>query len=413
MSAAPPPYRWTILAVGVVVAASYAAVRMGLPVLAPELRERYSLSLGGVGLLLGALALGQMLTTYAWGALADRRGERLVLGSGLIGASLALAAAALVDDVVPLVVALLFTGMLGASAVTASGRSVMGWFPLNERGTALGIRQMALPLGGAAAALALPALSAAFSMRAAFLALAAGMLVGGLVAIRWVREAPSTERDGSSGDGPSPLRDPRTWRMAACAACLLAAQTAILTFIVLFLHDARGVSVATAGACLAAIQVVGALARPTVGRLSDQSGLRIPLMRRIAVASAALFALSALVAERSSLGLTLAVLLSAGVLSMSWNGLSFTAAAEIAGPQRAGRALGVQTTIVSIGSGLMPPAYGLIVETAGWSFSFALLAVLQLVAAVGLGPLLLDELERVARSGEASASAVPSATVQA
>ena len=51
---------------------------------------------------------------------------------------------------------LVLAGALGASVNAASGRAVMGWFHARERGLALGIRQTAIPIGGAAAAAGLP-----------------------------------------------------------------------------------------------------------------------------------------------------------------------------------------------------------------------------------------------------------------
>ena len=45
---------------------------------------------------------------------------------------------------------------MGASVNAASGRAVMQWFPAGQRGLALGVRQTAIPLGGALVALALP-----------------------------------------------------------------------------------------------------------------------------------------------------------------------------------------------------------------------------------------------------------------
>ena len=57
---------------------------------------------------------------------------------------------------------------VGAGVNAASGRAVMAWFGADERGLALGIRQMAVPLGGAVAALALPALTSHISLHAAF-----------------------------------------------------------------------------------------------------------------------------------------------------------------------------------------------------------------------------------------------------
>ena len=47
----------------------------------------------------------------------------------------------------------------------------------------------------------------------------------------------------------------------------------------------------------------------------------------------------------------------AGVLGLSWNGLSFTAAAEAAGRARSGAAIGLQQTFLSAGAIVAPIAF--------------------------------------------------------
>ena len=42
---------------------------------------------------------------------------------------------------------------------------------------------------------------------------------------------------------------------------------------------------------------------------------------------------------------------------MSWNGLSFTAAAEAAGPRRSGAAIGFQQTVLGVGGIVIPIAF--------------------------------------------------------
>src|SRR4029450_12563525 len=130
--------------------------RTGLPALGPPARGEFGLSLGEVGLAFGAVTGGGMLTLVPWGALTDRIGERPVMASGLAGCAAALVGASLATTYPALLVALLVAGMLGSSATGASGRAVMGWFARTERGFALGIRQMALPLGGARVSATLP-----------------------------------------------------------------------------------------------------------------------------------------------------------------------------------------------------------------------------------------------------------------
>ena len=64
----------------------------------------------------------------------------------------------------------------------------MHWFAADERGLALGIRQAAIPIGGFAGAVALPALVAVGGVHAAFVALAVNALVWAVLAGVVLRE---------------------------------------------------------------------------------------------------------------------------------------------------------------------------------------------------------------------------------
>jgi MFS family permease len=80
---------------------------------------------------------------------------------------------------------------------------------------------------------------------------------------------------------------------------------------------------------------------------------------------------------------------------MSWNGLAFTAAAELSGRLRAGTAMSLQNTVVAVASSGAPVAFGGLVEAAGWAPGFALCAVAPAVAFAVLRPLQAEEAERV------------------
>src|SRR5215218_6331410 len=134
---APNRYRWAVLAAGTAAQAGYSSIQFGVAVMLPALRLEFGLSLAEAGVVVAAATGGAMLSLLAWGVAADRVGERLVATVGLTGAAAALAVA-------------------GASVNAASGRAVMHWFGPGERGLALGIRQAAIPIAGAAVALALP-----------------------------------------------------------------------------------------------------------------------------------------------------------------------------------------------------------------------------------------------------------------
>ena len=76
-------YRWAVLAAGTAAAAAGSALFIGPAVLAPAIREEFDASLSQVGVLLASLWVGTILTLLGWGLLADRLGERVVLGTGL------------------------------------------------------------------------------------------------------------------------------------------------------------------------------------------------------------------------------------------------------------------------------------------------------------------------------------------
>jgi len=390
-------YRWVVLGVGAFGAAAFAALRMGLPALTPAVREEFGLGLAQVGLVFTAVSVGVLVTLVPWGALTDRVGERPVMTVGLAGTGAALGAAAFAPTFATLLAGLLVAAMFGASVTGASGRAVMGWFGRGERGLALGIRQMALPLGGALSSFALPPIVGAGGLRGALLCVAGLALTAALAAALWLRDAPPLVAGSAAAEyaaaAPAPMRDARQWRLGAASALLVVAQTSLLGFLVLFLVDERDLSVALAAALLGAAQLGGALARLVVGRRSDKAGARVPLLRGIALRNAALVALVAALASAPGV-LLYPVLAGASVSVMGWNGLAFTTAAELSGRVRAGTAMSLQNAIVSAGGALGPALFGVVVEATAWPLAFALAALAPALAFVVLAPLEREEERR-------------------
>jgi sugar phosphate permease len=268
---------------------------------------------------------------------------------------------------------------------SASGRAVMHWFRPDERGLALGIRQTAIPLGGLVVAIVLPGLAAAGGSEAAFLFLAAcsavGALVGGLV-LRGRDGADELEVESVV----RMLRDGRLWRLSLGSALYLYAQVAVIGFGVLFLHDEHGLSASDAALVIAAAQILAIGFRIGAGRWSDLLGSRVVPMRRAGLALAAALVLTAALADGPLWLLVPAVAL-AGGLSMAWNGLSFTAAAELAGSARSGAAIGFQQSVLSGLGVLAPVVFATSVSSMSWTAAFVVAGVLTMVGWGTLRPL--------------------------
>jgi sugar phosphate permease len=388
-----------ILGAGTFAQASFSAISVGLPALAPALRSEYGLSLGETGVVLGAVSFGMLLTLLAWGLLADRLSERVVIALGLAAAGAAIVAAGHTHAYGALVAVLFAAGALGASVNAASGRAVMGWFPQNERGLALGVRQTAIPIGGAAAAAGLPWLASDGGTRLAFLVLGCGCVAGALVAAVLIRESPAP---GAPLRGIElPLRDGHAWLLGIGTGLYLTAQVAITGFVVLFLHEHRGVSTHAAAALLAGVNVLGIGARIATGHWSDAIGARLAPIRRIGlILTVATVAVAATV--DAPLAVLVPALVVAGTLSMAWNGLAVVAAAESASGGRVATAIGFQQTLLGLLVAGAPPAFALVAGSS-WRLAFALSALGPLLGVAALWRVPEAASRRSARSPGTSA----------
>lgn len=371
-----------MLTAGVVAQASYAVTGLGLPAIAPAIRRDFGLTLTQTGVVLAASFLGSVPTLLLWGLIADRIGERLVMAAGLAAASGALVWAGYASSFAMLVTALAVAGGVAAGVNSATGRAVMQWFAPDERGFALGIRQMAVPLGGAIGAVSLPLIEEHVSLRAAFFALAVASAVGAIVAFTLIRVEPSEDRSGLA----RPLHDRRVWLICVGSSFFVTTQLSLLGFFVLFLHDHRGVSTAVAAAALAVTQVLGGISRIALGRLSDRIRMRIVPLRWVGLGIAISVAVLTIVLDASP-WIVVPVLMIAAVFGLSWNGLSFTATAETAGRARSGAAIGLQQTFLAVGGLVAPITFAAVVHHASWRAAFALAALSPLVGYFLLSPL--------------------------
>jgi sugar phosphate permease len=383
-TAPPSRYRWVVLSVGSAATAALAAVQGGLPALGPAIQEAYGLSLVEVTVVFTAFALGTVLTLLAWGVLSDRAGERVVIGGGLGAGAFAMFGAAGSDGYTALLAWMVLAGMLGSSAVAASGRAVFGWFPRHERGLALGLRQTAVPAGAALASFTLPPLASAAGVQAALYAMAGMMFVAAVASAIWLRDGPSVE--SAAPPAPDAARDPRIWRLSAASSLMIIGQVGMTSLLVLYLYSERGWTAAQAALALGGMQLGAAVARVSAGRWSDLRGERVEPFRQLATLAGLLLLAGAVLGPPA--------LMAGGVAAMSWNGLSFTAAAEISGRRQAGKAMGIQNTAMRVVAAAVPVGLGALASAVSWRLVFVVMGVTPLIARVLLGPLVDDERRR-------------------
>lgn len=373
-----PARRWFMLALGVFAQTSSAIFVHGVPFLLPALTAA-GMPLPTAGLLVAMPTVGLCCTLIAWGYLVDRLGERIALVAGPLIMCVAGTAAAFTSGYPALGVLLFLGGMGAASTNGASGRVIVGWFPPESRGLAMGIRQTGQPLGVGIGALSIPlvaegsGIAPALAVPAALAGLAAvGCLLG-------IIDPPRPPR--AQAAGANPYRGSGTlWRIHGVSILLVVPQATVWTFALLWLHRDLGWSLATAGALVTGTQILGALGRIGAGAWSDRVGSRMGPLRQVATAAGITMALLALTAWTHWWWAAIPLLVVASVVTVSDNGLAFTAIAERAGPFWSGRGLGIQNTGQNLASAAVPPVFGAIVTATGFPAAYLVAAALAALA---------------------------------
>jgi MFS family permease len=366
---------------------SVSLLNFGLPSIGPALRAEFGLSLAELGAVLTASLFGSGIALYAAGVGVDRFGGRRATLAGCAFGAAALAAAAFAPSAAVLIPLMAISGA-GLAVVPIAGiGSLFHAYPADRRGWALGVRQMAVPLGGVFGAVLLPVLNAAGSARLAVGFCAVPVAVTGILFAAVAGEAPPGRERPRVG-----LRTiwgaPGFQRLLVVAAFYIVVLQALLSYTVPAARDA-GLSAFAAGAAFFALNVTAGVARIVWGRLADGAGgtRRVPM-----IVGAGFVAATGGLAFALALHLGTAVAILAVVVfafgALGWNALVYVAAGEWTPPELAGQAVAVAATLVFIVSAVSTPVLGALAEHAGWDalwLTSAGLAAAGALVATGLG----------------------------
>jgi MFS family permease len=279
--------RWAIVIASLFVTASAFVFINGVAFLIPALEDDLGTPLAEAGLLSSMPSFGMVATLILWGWLLDRVGERIVLTIGSVLTAAAAYAATTAHSVVAFGAWLFIGGMAAASCNSAGGRLVSGWFPPEQRGLAMGVRQTAQPIGIAMGALVIPIL-AEHSRSATSGLIFPAVLCSAAAVLSAVAivDPPRKERaHATEQELANPYRG--SWvlrRIHAVSALLMVPQTLTVTFMLIWLIANYRCSIVAAGCVVTVSQLLGAVGRIMVGRWSDRVGSRLRPVRVMAIA---------------------------------------------------------------------------------------------------------------------------------
>jgi MFS family permease len=343
----------------------------------PTLSSSLHLTRTELGLLTSAIWGGMLLGMLPSGLLADRFGERWVVGAGGLALAAVLLLAAQTDSFLPLFLLMWPAAIAAAGGSPGGTRALSSWFPRHERGLAMGIRQTGVTAAGVAAAVTLPGVAAAYGWQNAFRVVAVAVVVLVATFVIGYREHPSV---GAVAATPLRLRDltrNRTFLVATgFGFVFMGALGATVSYTTVTLHDGAGIGVIASGLILALVQVGGTIGRVGWGLLSDRLGRRGPVLVLDGSLAVACCLAAALVVRPGVPAAVLgALFLLLGLATMGWNALYITLAAELM-PDRPATIVGAGTMVNFAGMLLGTPIFGAIADGAhSYGPAWAALAV--------------------------------------
>ena len=208
--------------------------------LAPLFQPELGITKTQVGFFASAGYAGTWGVLLVAGSLADRYGVRAMVSIGQFLFGAFLLCMALTSDFTQALVVMLAVGVGRGIAVPSLSKGVADWFPIEQRGTAMGIKQTGVPVGGVITALTLPALGLAFGWRLAVAGVGIWILAAAIVTAVFYRDIPqprgrSVPRPSARAGLSAVVRVRKIWFLSVVAICFLIAQTAMNAYLALFL----------------------------------------------------------------------------------------------------------------------------------------------------------------------------------
>jgi len=384
----PTEPRDLVLALFTVAMLGASVVLVAIGTLIPFFEESFHLPKSQLGLIVTVLMLGSTLFTASAGLAVDRFGDKaIVLATGLV-MGLALIAASL-EARFWWLMAWLFIYGVGYAAVTPAGsHAILFFFDRRQRGTAMGIRQTGVPLGGVLGAIMLPFVAGTHGYSVALAVAGVVCLITSVVAALAYREPVQLRGQHASVrdlfDGMLRIGvEPRLLLVVGVSVVLICVQIALMSFLPLTYARAAGLSTVVVAGLFCASQVAAVIGRLVWGWISDRlfGGNRLLPMGVVCIFSAlAAFGVGSLHSANVPLAALAACVL--GFAGEGWVGLSVIAMAEIGGEEHSGSALGFGLTLVFAAAMIAAPLFGAVIDHFGYRVAWYALAALALVGLV-------------------------------
>ncbi len=341
----------------------------------PLFRSEFGVSRFLVGLIVTALSLGYAISLLPIGVATDRFGERRTLTAGLAGLALGSVGVALSWSYWSLLVAAFLVGVLYGTAMPGTNKAIFDRIADTHRNLAMGVKQVGVTAGSGLSALLVTGIAGILVWDAGFYV--AGLTAGAVAVLFWTLYPPADGDTAATVPSFRALSRNRPYLLLVAAGFFIGAVIFTTTaYTVLYIEESVGASVAAGGAVLALLQATASVGRVGFGWVCD----RLPgeQYRRTAavllVQTVVGVALLVVVARTSSLlGATL-VFGALGVFALGNTGVYYSCLGALVDSDEIGAATGGGQLAITTGGLVVPPVFGLAVDTVGYWAGWSLLA---------------------------------------
>ena len=361
-------------------------------VLAPEIARDFALSPKLVGVFVGLVYVGSMTASLASSGFIERYGairvsQACVLFCAAGVAILSLCAPGSTLGVTMLALAPLVIGIGYGPITPASSHVLARTTPASRMALTFSIKQTGVPLGAALAGAALPGLALAYGWRAAFGAVA---VLGTIIAVTSQLTRASLDADREPGRTLSLASVFRPLKLVLGHAALVelsiigfvyaATQVCLMSFLVVYLTEALGLSLIAAGIALTVANVGGIVGRIGFGAIADRWIAPRTMLGIIGIAAGAFaYATAAFDASWPTVAL-LTVSGFFGVTAIGWNGVQLSEIARHAPHGQAGAVTGATAFLTFAGVVLGPPTFAAMASVTGsYRVGFGVFGTLSLI----------------------------------
>lgn len=337
--------------------------------MAPVISADLDLSAAEFGAFVSTYYAAQATGSMPAGAITDRFGVGRTLVFAHCLMAIAAVTLAIADGYVQCLGAMFLMGFGYCMTNPSTARGVLDWFPRERRGTAMGLKQVGVPIGGVIAA-GNGALAAYVNWQLIMWGVAAAMVLNGiycLVLVRYHVPLPIDQRRSIVANMGDVLKDWNFNVYAILNGLLNVGQTNFFGFLTLFLTSVAKASQEVAGLSIGLAQTASAAARIGWGVVSDKYfvGKRGQLVAWICGASAVFLAAMAFVGPGPGLYMGLGLAVALGITIASFAPVAQAIVVEAVEPRLAGSAMGVNMVGVHIGGMLGPVMFGWVVDNWG------------------------------------------------